>query len=70
MWIIPMILFYFIFFQKNNNVDTPFGQMNNNSNITNVNNNNSSNTIEANRLNNPSESGWRPVKFRIGQTAN
>ncbi|CAH8507775.1 unnamed protein product [Schistosoma haematobium] len=58
----------FIPMSSNNN--TPFGQMNNNSNITNVNNNNSSNTIEANRLNNPSESGWRPVKFRIGQTAN
>ncbi|VDP59941.1 unnamed protein product [Schistosoma mattheei] len=44
--------------------------MNNNSNITNGNNNNNnSNTIEANRLNNPSESGWRPVKFRMGQTA-
>ncbi|XP_018650515.1 hypothetical protein Smp_125480 [Schistosoma mansoni] len=59
----------FIPMSSNNN--TPFGQMNNNSNITiGNNNNNGSNTIEANRLNNTSESGWRPVKFRIGQTAN
>ncbi|KAK4469600.1 hypothetical protein MN116_007136 [Schistosoma mekongi] len=70
------------FIPINTNNNTHFGKANNNTtsatHISNT-NNNSDNTLETNHFNNQqfnmnnnstNESGWRPVKFRIGQTAN